>query len=274
MSHIFISYKREEQATAQKLAEALQGEGWTVWWDPKIRAGEYVDDVIEKALNEAKCVLVMWSSRSVNSEYVRAEATQALEQKKLIPVMIENVTLPFRFKRIHTGSLIGWNGSRDAIEFRKLVDDVSTILGPSATEVAARSQQNAGKTEERTKPSAPPPPPVTPIGRAVAFRLAIEDVFQISGRGTVVTGVVTSGTCRIGQEVVILKGNVRVSQSVVMGIELFKKMVDRAETGDNVGLVLRDQFEVELERGMVVVGRVIETPWTPKQRSGKRSPNT
>ena len=85
MSDIFISYKREEQATARKLASALENEGWTVWWDPKLRAGENFDDAIEKALNEAKCVIVMWSSLSVNSEYIKAEATEALEQKNLFP---------------------------------------------------------------------------------------------------------------------------------------------------------------------------------------------
>jgi hypothetical protein len=47
MSDIFISYKREEQATARKLASALENEGWTVWWDPKLRAGENFDDAIE-----------------------------------------------------------------------------------------------------------------------------------------------------------------------------------------------------------------------------------
>ena len=51
----------------RKLANALESEGWTVWWDPKLRAGEHFDDVIEKALNEAKCVIVMWSKRSVQS---------------------------------------------------------------------------------------------------------------------------------------------------------------------------------------------------------------
>ena len=82
MSDIFISYKREDQATARKLADALESEGWTVWWDPKLRAGEHFDDVIEKALNEAKCVIVMWSNLSVNSEYVKSEATEAFEAKK------------------------------------------------------------------------------------------------------------------------------------------------------------------------------------------------
>lgn len=98
MSDIFISYKREDQATARKLADALEEEGWSVWWDPKLRVGEHFDDVIERALNETKCVIVMWSNLSVNSEYVKSEATEALEQKKLVPVKIENVTLPFSSK--------------------------------------------------------------------------------------------------------------------------------------------------------------------------------
>jgi TIR domain len=98
MSDIFISYKREEQPVARKLADALEKEGWSVWWDPKLRAGEHFDDVIEKALNEAKCVIVMWSNRSVKSRYVRDEATYALDQDKLVPVAIENVTLPSRFR--------------------------------------------------------------------------------------------------------------------------------------------------------------------------------
>src|SRR5262245_60478206 len=127
MSDIFISYKREEQAIARKLANALESEGWTVWWDPKLRAGEHFDDVIEKALNEAKCVIVMWSERSVQSQYVKDEATYALEYNKLVPVVIEDVSLPFRFRGVHTLSLRDWDGSKDFAEFRKLVEDISAI---------------------------------------------------------------------------------------------------------------------------------------------------
>jgi TIR domain len=133
MSEIFISYKHEEQATARKLANALESEGWTVWWDPKLRAGEHFDDVIEKALNDAKCVIVMWSERSVQSRYVRDEATYALEKDKFVPVAIENVTLPFRFRGVHTPSLLGWDGSKDFAEFRRLVEDIAEIVASSAT---------------------------------------------------------------------------------------------------------------------------------------------
>jgi hypothetical protein len=155
MSDIFISYKREEQATARKLANALESEGWTVWWDPKLRAGEHFDDVIEKALNEAKCVIVMWSNLSVNSEYIKAEATEALEQKKLVPVKIENVSLPFRFKRVQTPSLLDWDGSRDSPDFRKFVDDISAKLSDSGEIIPDHTEQAA----ERQRPEIRVTPP-------------------------------------------------------------------------------------------------------------------
>jgi formylglycine-generating enzyme required for sulfatase activity len=149
MSDIFISYKREEQPVARKLADALEKEGWSVWWDPKLRAGEHFDDVIEKALNEAKCVIVMWSNRSVKSRYVRDEATYALDQDKLVPVAIENVTLPSRFRGAHTLSLLGWDGAKDFSEFRKLVEDI-TVLVASATK--RQETQPANRQESKQQP--------------------------------------------------------------------------------------------------------------------------
>jgi hypothetical protein len=117
MSDIFISYKREEQGIARKLANALENEGWTVWWDPKLRAGDDFDEVIEKVLDESRCVIVLWSEMSLKSKYVRAEAAEALEQEKLVLVAIENVSLPFRFKRLHTPELLNWDGSSESAEF-------------------------------------------------------------------------------------------------------------------------------------------------------------
>jgi hypothetical protein len=151
MSDIFISYKREDQATARQLANALESEGWTVWWDPKLRAGERFNDVIEKALNEAKCVIVLWSKRSVQSLYVKDEATHALKRKKLIPVTIQQVELPFRFEELHTPSLFNWDGSKDFSEFRRLVEDISTILRLSSTRATVAEEQHLGEAEERRK---------------------------------------------------------------------------------------------------------------------------
>jgi TIR domain len=159
MSDIFISYRREDQITARKLADALEGEGWTVWWDPKLRAGEHFDDVIEKALSEAKCVIVMWSKLSLESPYVKDEASYALNRNKLVPVMIEEVGLPFRFEGLHTPRLLGWDGSKEFSEFRRLVDDISTILGPlpraqaeDSRKVGEEWERQRSEEEARAKP--------------------------------------------------------------------------------------------------------------------------
>jgi TIR domain len=163
MSDIFISYKREDQATARKLADALESEGWTVWWDPKLRTGEIFDDVIEKALTSANCVVVLWSEGSVKSQYVRDEATYALERNKLVPVAIEAVEMPFRFRGVQTLRLFAWDGSRDSSGYRKFVDDISAILSrsgeiiPDHTERAEEKrlrEQERQRSEEETKQKA------------------------------------------------------------------------------------------------------------------------
>jgi hypothetical protein len=153
LGDIFISYKREEQPEARKLANALEREGWSVWWDPKLRAGEHFDDVIEKALRESKCVIVMWSELSVQSRYVRDEATYALERNKLVPVTIENADLPFRFRGVHTLSLVDWDGSNTFPEFRKLTDDIRGRIGESAPHKTSDPRSSA----DRSQPTAQSP---------------------------------------------------------------------------------------------------------------------
>ena len=75
MPDIFLSYSREDQDTARRYAEAFQKEGFDVWWDATLRSGEAYDQVTEKALRDAKAVVVLWSKTSVDSRWVRAEAT-------------------------------------------------------------------------------------------------------------------------------------------------------------------------------------------------------
>jgi hypothetical protein len=130
MADIFVSYKREEKTRAKMIADALARKGYSVWWDPRLRAGESVDEEIEKELKKAQCVIVLWSRQSVNSDYVKDEARHALKLKKLIPVMIDNVQLPFRFENIQTADLVGWDGSETFAGFEKLLSDIKARLTP------------------------------------------------------------------------------------------------------------------------------------------------
>lgn len=133
MSDIFISYAREDKGRVEILANALQANGWSVWWDPHIPIGKRFDQVIEEALTEAKCIIVVWSNHSISSPYVRAEANEGIDRQVLLPVMIEEVKIPLVFRQIQTARLVDWHGSAEDPEFEKLVKDIEVTLGMPAT---------------------------------------------------------------------------------------------------------------------------------------------
>ncbi|GAB2612491.1 EF-Tu/IF-2/RF-3 family GTPase [Pseudactinotalea suaedae] len=91
-----------------------------------------------------------------------------------------------------------------------------------------------------------------PAATAGGFALTVEDVFSITGRGTVVTGRVGSGQLRAGQYVVIRRGTQTLAEVEVTGIEMFRKTTDVASVGDNVGLLLKGVSRSDVQRGDVL----------------------
>ena len=91
------------------------------------------------------------------------------------------------------------------------------------------------------------------------FLMPVEDVFSITGRGTVVTGRIETGKVKVGDEVQLL-GLGEDKKSVVTGVEMFRKILSEGEAGDNVGLLLRGIDKDEVKRGMVVVHPGAITP--------------
>ena len=92
------------------------------------------------------------------------------------------------------------------------------------------------------------PQPDRPLDKP--FLMPIEDVFSISGRGTVVTGRVETGVVKVGEEVEIV-GLIDTKKTVVTGVEMFRKLLDQGQAGDNVGLLLRGVERKDVERGQV-----------------------
>ena len=151
MPDIFLSYSRDDQATARRFAEGFEREGFSVWWDQTLSAGEAYDEVTEKVLNEAKAVVVLWSKTSVVSRWVRAEATQANGNKTLVPVMIEPCKRPIMFELTHTAELGHWQGGSEDRAWLTFLGDVrrfvegnvaSTQPGP-VVELAVLAQMRA-----------------------------------------------------------------------------------------------------------------------------------
>jgi elongation factor Tu len=112
------------------------------------------------------------------------------------------------------------------------------------------------------------------------FLMPVEDVFSITGRGTVATGRIERGVVKVGEEVALV-GFVASKKTVVTGVEMFRKLLDQGEAGDNVGLLLRGIEKNEIERGMVLAKAGSITPHThfeaevyvlTKEEGGRHTP--
>lgn len=97
MADIFLSYKREEREQAKILAKKLTDAGLQVWWDQDLLGGQDYFETIVKEISLAKCIIVIWSSFSVDSINVREEAKKAVQKGILVPVTFDNSEPPMGF---------------------------------------------------------------------------------------------------------------------------------------------------------------------------------
>ncbi|HVR91977.1 MAG TPA: AAA family ATPase [Novosphingobium sp.] len=152
MPDIFLSYNREDQAQARRFAHALIAEGFDVWWDVALKAGEAYDEVTESALNQSPAVVVLWSPRSVQSRWVRAEATVAQRNGSFVPVMIEPCTRPVMFELTQSADLIGWDGATSDPAWQAFLGDVRAHLAkrsaPAKPAPRAPSPPHAGERRQ------------------------------------------------------------------------------------------------------------------------------
>src|SRR6266540_2764769 len=84
------------------------------------------------------------------------------------------------------------------------------------------------------------------------FLMPVEDVFSITGRGTVATGRIEQGAVRVGEEVEVVGIRPKTTRTVATGVEMFRKLLDRGQAGDNVGVLLRGVKREDIERGQVL----------------------
>jgi hypothetical protein len=181
MARVFVSYAREDREAAAVLAHALQAARHEVWWDRALVAGQDYTAVIEQQLSDADAVVVLWSTVSVKSKFVRDEANHALQSGRLTPVRIEPVALPLGFASLHSADVF----SQD--------EDGHTVLEPAVLvdEVARRLDAAAGSP--KAAPSFSPKPMQRPAPRRAGLPwLWAGGAAVLAAAGTAVTMVTLS----------------------------------------------------------------------------------
>jgi len=159
-------------------------------------------------------------------------------------------------------------------------DDIPVVRGSALAALDGRDGDTATPSVQELMAAVDDYIPQPERPKDMAFLMPIEDVFSISGRGTVVTGRIERGVVNVGDEVEIV-GIKETSKSVVTGVEMFRKLLDSGEAGDNVGCLLRGVGRDEVERGQVLAKPGSITPHTKfkaeayiltKEEGGRHTP--
>jgi elongation factor Tu len=157
-------------------------------------------------------------------------------------------------------------------------DETPVIRGSASNAIAGKAEWVAKIQELFDALDSYIPQPVREIDKP--FLLPVEDVFSITGRGTVATGRIDRGQIKVGEEVALI-GFGSDKKSVVTGVEAFRKLLDSGQAGDNVGLLLRGVDKKDIERGMVLAKAGSITPHTKfeaevyvltKEEGGRHTP--
>ena len=199
-------------------------------------------------------------------------------------------------KQVNVPKIVVWLNKCDMVDDAELLDlvemevrdlltkygfpgDKTPIIRGSATKAIAGEPEWVKKVEELYDAlDTFIPEPVREIDKP--FLMPVEDVFSISGRGTVATGRIERGQIKVGEEVEIV-GIKPTAKTVITGVEMFRKLLDEGRAGDNVGLLLRGTKKEEIERGQVLCKPGSITPHTKfecevyvltKEEGGRHAP--
>ncbi|MCY7398421.1 MAG: TIR domain-containing protein, partial [Sphingomonas bacterium] len=131
---IFLSYAHDDRVKAQRLAAALAKRGYIVWWDGLIEGGVSFAKSIRDALEAADAVVVLWSLKSVDSDWVCDEAAQGRDRQRLVPLSLDGTMPPLGFGRIQTIDFASWNGKANAPQVAAAVRAIGVAIGQAPVE--------------------------------------------------------------------------------------------------------------------------------------------
>jgi tetratricopeptide (TPR) repeat protein len=149
MAGVFLSYDRDDAVRARHFAQALERTGHKVWWDPHVRGGSEFSKVIEGALEAADAVVVLWSKESVESSWVRDEASAGRDRGRLVPVTIDGTKAPLGFRQFQTIDFSGWTGRGRSPRLNELMDAVNALTNGVRAETGSQRATIAPLMRER-----------------------------------------------------------------------------------------------------------------------------
>jgi hypothetical protein len=127
-AHVFISFKTQELEFASLLRTALVNSGYKVWWQKEIQCGQEWHGEIDKSIEEAGAIVVLWSKKSMTSPWVRHEASQAIAKGVYTPVRIEVMDIDSPYNRIQATDMINWSGGVNHPGFQNLLIRLKELL--------------------------------------------------------------------------------------------------------------------------------------------------
>jgi adenylate cyclase len=136
MADIFLSYARESADTATRVAAALRGQGYSVWFDEELPAHRAYADVIAAELDSARAVLVLWSDAAARSQWVRSEADRARATGKLVQARIDGARLPMPFDQIQCGELQLAGEILGGMGWKSVTASLAALIRGEASETA------------------------------------------------------------------------------------------------------------------------------------------
>jgi hypothetical protein len=126
--HVFISFKTEERDTASKFRLKLVSLGYKVWWAEDLQCGQEWHGEIDKAIEEAGAIIVLWSFKSYRSPWVKHEASEAMAKNVYAPVRIEMLNIESPFSRIQATDIVNWDGEQNHPGFENLLHRLDFLM--------------------------------------------------------------------------------------------------------------------------------------------------
>lgn len=146
MARVFLSYARDDVEIAKQLAGLIGEAGHQVWWDREISGGTHFSSEIDKALQEAHAVLVLWTEASIKSAWVQDEAAEGRDSGRLVPAILNGVRPPLGFRQYQSIELGQWAGSGQPQQFNALLKAIEKS-GDSRTDAQKAAEEPAQEAE-------------------------------------------------------------------------------------------------------------------------------